>query len=369
MAIPDTRLDQRIARLTPLGDVLAAIEARVAAVAPQPCAVAAALGRTLADDAVASDRPATAIALRDGWAVQAEVTADAGPYAPLPIASPARVDVGDPLPPGCDAVAPLDAVAVRGRCAEAIAAVAPGDGVLAAGADATASAPLRRSGERLRAVDLAVLAAAGLDLVNVREPRIRIAWAGPTRTPLIAAAVAALARAVEAAGGKAIWAAEGERNLDHALSDDNVDAVMAVGGTGTGRHDGAVRTLARHGRVEAHGIALSPGESAAFGFVGARPVLLTPGRLDAVLGVWLLVGRHLLARLAGTRPQDAPAMLTLARKATSTIGLTELVPVRRSGDAVEPLAVQYLPLASLRWRMPTASSWFRPRAKDIPPAR
>ena len=39
----------------------------------------------------------------------------------------------------------------------------------------------------------------------------------------------------------------------------------------------AVQTLARLGRVEAHGIAVSPGETAAFGFVGERPVLLIPG--------------------------------------------------------------------------------------------
>jgi molybdopterin biosynthesis enzyme len=40
-----------------------------------------------------------------------------------------------------------------------------------------------------------------------------------------------------------------------------------------------VKTLARLGQVEAHGIAVSPGETAAFGFAGARPVLLIPGRL------------------------------------------------------------------------------------------
>ena len=37
-------------------------------------------------------------------------------------------------------------------------------------------------------------------------------------------------------------------------------------------------------------MALSPGETAAFGFVGERPVLLIPGRLDAALAVWLMSG-------------------------------------------------------------------------------
>ena len=39
--------------------------------------------------------------------------------------------------------------------------------------------------------------------------------------------------------------------------------------------------------------------------------------------------------------------MTLARKVTSTVGLTELVPVRRNGEGAEPLASKYLPLSSL----------------------
>ena len=110
----------------------------------------------------------------------------------------------------------------------------------------------------------------------------------------------------------------------------------------------AVRTLAQLGRVEAHGIAVSPGETAAFGFVGKRPVLLIPGRLDAALAVWLLIGRHLIAKLAGGSVEDTPAMLPLKRKVTSTIGLTELVPVRCARTAMaEPLASGYLSFKAL----------------------
>ena len=103
-------------------------------------------------------------------------------------------------------------------------------------------------------------------------------------------------------------------DLHEALARDEADAVIAIGGTGGGRDDDSVRTLARLGRVEAHGIAVSPGETAAFGFAGERPVLLIPGRLDAALAVWLLIGRHLVAKLAGGSVDDAPAMLPLKRK-------------------------------------------------------
>ena len=51
------------------------------------------------------------------------------------------------------------------------------------------STPLRRAGERLRAIDIAVMAAAGIAEVTVRAPRIRIVCGGAARSPLIDAAL------------------------------------------------------------------------------------------------------------------------------------------------------------------------------------
>src|ERR1700684_1602022 len=102
---------QRITRLTPLSAILALIESRVAVVTPHKSAVAVAFGCTLADDIVASQLPPMTIALRDGFAVEAGAIADAGPYSPVPFAvNPQRVDAGEPLPDGTNAVAPFDAV-------------------------------------------------------------------------------------------------------------------------------------------------------------------------------------------------------------------------------------------------------------------
>jgi len=128
------------------------------------------------------------------------------------------------------------------------------------------------------------------------------------------------------------------------LSDPGVDAVVIVGGTGSGRNDASVRVLAAAGRVEVHGVGLRPGESAAFGMVGARPVLLIPGRLDAALAVWLMLGRHVLARLSGSTQElpTTPALLT--RKVASPLGMTEVVPVRMRDGKAEPIASGYWPL-------------------------
>lgn len=336
---------QRIAHLTPLRNVLALVEAGVGAVKPRRCPLASAHGRVLAEDVMARRLPPAPIALRDGYAVEAAAIADAGPYAPLPLpAKPQRVNAGEPLPSGTDSVAPLDAINARG---EAVAAVAPGEGALPAGGDGAGDKPLRRAGARLRAVDLAAIAAAGIAEVAVREPRVLVACGSVPTTPLIEAALDMLAHAATAAGCAVRDTYRASGGLERAIMDDSADAVIAVGGTGSGRRDAAVHGLAQAGRVDVHGMAIAPGETAAFGFAGARPVLLVPGRIDAALAVWLLVGRHLVARLAGSKVEDVSTVLPLKRKVTSTIGLTELSPVACAGGVAEPLACGYLSLAAL----------------------
>src|SRR6516164_9154873 len=313
---------QRIARLTPLAANLTLIRSRVAIVPSRRVRLVEARGAVLAEDVRPGERPARAIALRDGFAVAAAEIADAGPYAPVPLSLTAcRVDVGNALPSGTDAVVPVDAVVLRGDRAEAIAAVAPGEGVLPAGGDATSATALRRAGERLRALDLTAIAAAGIGEVTIRSPRIVMARASPAKSSWLDAAQATLARCAAAAG---CAVRDPPCTLAQALSDGQGDAVIGIGGTGSGRRDDAVQELARRGQVDAHGIAISPGETAAFGFVGGRPVLLVPGRLD-----------------------DAPVLATLHRKVTSSIGIAELIAVSCRDGMAEPLGSGYLSLTAL----------------------
>jgi len=339
---------QVIQRLTPLAEVLALIDAGVKAVVPRTLDVARAAGRTLANDAVAGSRPSAAIAIHDGWAVAADATLGAGAYAPALLPQmPSRVEAGQAMPPETDTVAPFDAVKATAAGSEVLSALNPGDGVLAAGGDCDPAIALRRAGARLRATDLAAFAAAGLARVTVREPRVRVL---PVRgNGIVNAAARVIASDIERRGGL-VRLDDAGRGLDVALAAETADAVIAIGGTGSGRNDTSIRVLAREGRVAVHGIALAPGETAAFGFSDSRPVLLLPGRLDAALAAWLVVGRYLLAALAANKNKDSePAeTVTLARKVASTVGLAELVPIRRTPDGqAEPLATRYLPLSSL----------------------
>ena len=315
-----TQQRQRIARLTPLEAVLARIDALVGPVAPREVAPAAAIGRILASDAIAAARPGVALALRDGWAVNCALTQDASPYAPALLPSAIQIDAGAALPEGADAVAEIDGVVVRDGRTEAIAAVTTGEGVLPIGADADGATALRPEGQTLHAAAAAALGAAQVSRIRIREPRLRVVRARPN-DPIIDAAAALLAHLIAAAGGVVRDDEAGGGGLADALRRDDADAVVAIGGTGSGRYDASVATLARLGRVEAHGIALSPGVTAAFGMVGARPVLLLPGRLDGALAVWLLLGERMLARLTARRAEPPAVMARLTRKVASNLGL------------------------------------------------
>ena len=358
---------QRIARLTPVGDLLARIDAQVARVEPGPLEVATP-GLVLARDVVTGPHPHAPLALRDGWAVRSDLTTDAGAYAPAPLPTATRIDVGQPMPAGTDAVATLDVVLVRPGRIEITAPVAPGDGVLPAGGDGDRRLAWLQQGRRLTPLHAAVLAAtdAADQTLYVCEPQVRLARSHPDRDPIIDAAVHLIAGHIVAAGAAVLREEPGAVSpLDAALADDSADAIMVIGGTGSGTDDRSVHALARRGRVEMHGLALSPGETAAFGFMGSRPVLLLPGRLDAALAVWLVVGRHLLARLTGSIEPEPVTRAKLARKVSSTLGLTEVIPVRLRDGAAEPIASGYVPLSALG----QADGWILvpPDSEGFPP--
>jgi molybdopterin molybdotransferase len=340
-------------RLAPLREVLSRIDALARPVTLREVELSAAAGRVLAADVlVEAPLPPAAIALRDGWAVRADQVADAGSYAPVALTpAPTFVEVGAPLPHDTDAVLPPDAVTLRDGIAEATATAVPGDGVLAAGADAEPGRPLCRAGTRLRATDVAILRAAGVPRVRVRAPRLQLVTANAFIDEVDDTVAPLIARAIEAAGGVADIlrvALDGAPALERALQESqHADAIVVIGGTGAGRHDASVRTLARLGKVVVHGVGMVPGESAAIGVINARPVLLLPGRLDAALAVWLVLGRHLLMRLAGRNDPEPGTPARLARKIASLVGLAEVVLVRRCEGGIEPIASGCFPLQAL----------------------
>jgi molybdopterin molybdotransferase len=342
---------QRVTRLAPLTDALARITMLANPVAVRIVDVLSAVGRVLAADAVAPrGLPQTAIALRDGYAVRAESVADAGAYAPVPLMpAPHWVEVGEPVPGPADAMLDPEAVVVDGEVTQVLLAAGSGDGVLVAGSDAVEGEVLRGAGECLRDIDAAVLHAAGVSRVAVRVPHVRIICANPSVSAANDFVAPLIANAISRAGARAEIMRIGEEDfaLEQAIMEADADAVVTIGGTGRGRQDQAVRTLAVLAGLEIHGIGLTPGTTAGLGGVAGRPVLLVPGRLDAAVAAFLVLGRHLLARLSGRPSVEPGTEAVVGRKIVSTVGLAEVVLVRHGPAGVEPIAREAFPWAAM----------------------
>ncbi len=115
---------------------------------------------------------------------------------------------------------------------------------------------------------------------------------------------------------------------------------MLIGRSGRGQDDDAVGAIAAAGgRIDHHGLALTPGGSAGLGWLNATPLLLLPGDpLSALASYEVLAGR-LVRRLAarGCEFPGSVRQFVLSRKIVSPVGVAEWRPVVCRGSSAEPL--------------------------------
>jgi molybdopterin molybdotransferase len=290
--------------------------------------------------------PAGNRATRDGFAVVAAATIGASSYNPIGLPLIA-VAAGDALPTGTDAVVPLEVAEPDGQTAiEVIAAVAAGDNVEQQGAIAPAGAMLVRAGMRLAARHIGLLASAGVSAIPVvRQPHVRILVLKPGKTgasedsdgPMICVAV-------ERDGGVVEECVTVERDrsaITAALATPDADIALLIGGTGSGPDDHSAAAVAEAGELSIHGVALRPGETAGLGRTASGlPVVLLPGSPAACLWSYELLCGRAIRRLGG-RGSELPYRsreMTTVRKVVSSLGMTEVFPVRCGlDDTIEPL--------------------------------
>ena len=314
--------------------------------------LAAATGRVLAQDLIARyDIPSAAHCTSDGYALQAADTLGASDYGPLPLqfdaaataigrGRAALVSDGDLLPPGADAVLPIEDGDLSAGVLEVAGSLATGEGVIRQGEECRAGETLLAAGRRVRFQDLALLALAGVNEVQVRlRPRVRIALAGRFDYDADGPMLAAL---VKRDGGvtDSVDVTPEETALVDALLQPDADLVLVAGGTGYGAHDFAVQALQSCGSVHLDGVLIHPGGGAVLGQVGATPVVLLPGTPLACLCAYDLLAARVLRRWTG-RPQVLPYRqrhMRLTRKVVSGIGRLELARMKISGDTAEPIA-------------------------------
>lgn len=322
-------------------------------------------GRVVADSPRAPrDVPHYDRCAMDGYAVRAEDTAGASPAGPVRLAleetagpfRAVRVHTGSPLPPGTDAVLPVEDAERREGRLDALRRVRSGEHVGRRGEDIRVGEPAVAAGRRLCAADLGLLRSLGIERVRVAErPRIVVLatgeeLVGPGEEPapgrMVDANGIVLATLVQRWGGTASVrplysdrAVELGRELAALADAGNApDLVVTTGGTSVGERDRVVEALRSAGEVAFHGVAIQPARPVAAGRVGTMPVLCLPGFPAAAYIAAFAFLRPALERLSGCSPARPPTCRgRLSRKIVSTLGLRSYTRVRVEDGRVEPV--------------------------------
>lgn len=303
---------------------------------PENVPLLEALGRRLATEIRADTPwPTTDRSAMDGFAMRAGASGLASGTS-LPVvgeslaghpfsgslepSSAIRIMTGAVVPPGADAVVPVeDTSGFDGEKVSLTRAVARGQCIRPAGSEVAEGEVLLKAGTRIRAAEIGALAVLGIDPVPVsRRPRVAILSTGdevveihrvPAPHQVRDSNAQALAALVLENGGDPQLlgiasddAADLRERMSKGLSE--ADVLLTIGGVSKGTHDLVHGTLVELGVEEVfHGVSLKPGKPTFFGerAEGGRTVFVfgLPGNPASSFTVFDLLVRPLLQRITG----------------------------------------------------------------------
>ncbi|HEY3175889.1 MAG TPA: gephyrin-like molybdotransferase Glp [Candidatus Polarisedimenticolia bacterium] len=291
-----------------------------------------AAGRILRETVTADrDFPPFTRSAMDGYALRAadtaaapvtlavieEIPAGVAPRLGVGPGQASRIMTGAPIPEGADAVQMVERTeTLEGARVRVLAAVAPGEHVRRAGEDLKRGSLLLADGALLGAVQIGLMASAGLARVAVSvRPRVAII---PTGDELVGVEEEPGASQIRESNGHTLEVlvrrAGGEPRLHDVAPDDldelkrriggalgECDVLLLSGGVSMGDYDLVGRALAELGCDPAFDrVAIQPGKPLTFGRAGARGEILVfglPGNPVSTVVDFLVFARPALRRV------------------------------------------------------------------------
>jgi molybdopterin molybdotransferase len=315
---------------------------------PEPIELrlADALGLVLAEPETSEvSVPAFSNAAMDGYALHAadiasatvdvpselevvgEVIAGSAELPPVTQGHCVRIMTGAPVPPGADAVVPVETTSGNGSTVRFHRPVEVGQHIRHPGEDLAPGQPLVAAGRRLGPADLALLAAAGITRVRcVPPPRVVILSSGDELVPadhepgpgqIRDVNGPMLAAMVRAAGGvpfsagivrddrKALMYAF-DTNLGHA------DLFICTGGASAGTRDLLPDVIGALGEVATAKVAMKPGMPQIRGRISGCPVIGLPGNPVSAFVSFEVFVRPAIRALQGRRDVQRPTVTARA---------------------------------------------------------
>lgn len=338
-------------------EALTAVLAGVSVLSSEKVPLLDALGRVIAEPVVAQDSlPPFANSAMDGYAMRAADLADATAENPAELrvvgdvaagsvpdvvveaGTAVRIMTGAPLPPGADAVVPVEDTNEAWRNPERPLpqriqirrAVGTGDYVRQAGGDITAGQTIIEQGHLLRPQEVGVLASLGVAQVAViRRPKVGILATGdeliaieePLRPGKIRNSNGYTQTAqVLAAGGIPVSlgiARDTEVDVRQKLQaglDAGVDLFISSAGVSVGAYDVVKAVLEIEGNVGFWRVRMRPGKPLAFGTYHNIPYLGLPGNPVSAMVSFERFARPAILKMAGRVDWERPLLSVVVQE-------------------------------------------------------
>ena len=288
-----------------------------------------ALGRAAAEDiAAAWDMPACDNSAMDGFAVRADdcrslpVTLRISGYLPagetategVEAGCAVKIMTGAPVPPGCDAVVPVEETEENNDTVTLTRTVSPGQHIRLTGEDVAAGTLFLAAGRRIGPPEISMLASFGKALVPVyRRARVGIVSTGdellelgaaPRPGAIINSNAHALAAALREIGAEPVLLGIARDNLEshrEKLSAGlSCDALITSAGVSAGDRDLVRDVLAELGVEQLFWkVEMKPGHPTAFGRKGNVPVFSLPGNPVSTMVTFEQFVRPALLKMMG----------------------------------------------------------------------
>lgn len=316
-----------------------------------------ALGRVLAEPVSARDSlPPFANSSMDGYALRAadstgasektpatlrviaDIAAGSVPDVTLTPGTAARIMTGAPLPPGADAVVPVEDTNELWRdekrplpqTIQIQRQVAANDYVRHIGEDIIAGQIVLQAGHALRPQEVGILAALGVSRVPViRRPKVGVLATGdeliPVDAPLTPGKIrnsngyAQIAQ-VMALGGIPVSlgiARDTEKDVRTKLQaglDAGVDLFVSSAGVSVGAYDVVKAVLEQEGNVGFWRVRMRPGKPLAYGQYGGTPYLGLPGNPVSAMVSFERFARAAILKMAGHQRLDRPQISAIVQE-------------------------------------------------------
>lgn len=269
----------------------------------------------------------------------------------------ARIWTGGMLPKGADAVVMLEYSREAGAAqVELTRPVAPFENVIAADEDAAQGELLLSAGRMLRAQELGLLAAFGVQNVAVhKRPRVAVVSSGDEVVAIDVLPRPGQVRDVNSYTLSALALAAGAETRSLGIAGDTrealtamvqeavdwADIVLVSGGSSAGQRDHTVHAFEGLGaEILAHGVAISPGKPLIMARKGQKLLWGMPGHVASALVCAEVFIRPLLHRLSGLEDAPlwkSPRKAVLSRAVASAQGRRDYIRVSVQGGGPNTL--------------------------------